>query len=279
MRQLTRTAIQPLTAGTPESNSESIRSALSRGLSEFTYPAPFFHDGNMVIVGSGPSVTGFLESIREEKRNGRPICAIKGAHDWLIENDIAPDLFVSCEPRDRPLKHVSDTCCYVLASRCAPSLFDQLTGKRIIVWHSLAFRHGFNPEPGEKFEFDYGNFEEECQAFKERAVAVGGGSTSGLRALTIIYQLFGFRNITLYGFDSCLAPDRKTKRFTGEDIGNGKMVDVIVAGRRFFCNGAMAAQASEFQDVINAMPGLNLTIKGDGLLAAIMAARKARAAR
>lgn len=278
MLQLTRHSIQPVTAGTPQSNAENIRSALSRGLSEITYPAPFFHDGNMVIVGSGPTVTSFLEEIREEKRNGRPICAIKGAHDWLIENNIEPDLFVSCEPRDRPLRHPSDRCCYVLASRCAPSLFDQLSGKRVILWHSLAFRMGFNPAPGEKVDLsDFSCFEPECEAFRGRPVSVGGGSTSGLRALTIVYQFFGFRNITLYGFDSCLASDRKTKRFTGEDIGTGMLVDMIVAGRRFWCNGAMAAQASEFQDVINSMPGLKLSIKGDGLLAAILKARRAKA--
>ena len=277
MHQLTRQAIQPITAGTPQSNAENIRSALARGVSEFTYPAPFYHDGNMVIVGSGPSVTSFLDEIKEERSIGRPICAIKGAHDWLIDNGVMPDLFVSCEPRDRPLRHVSDTCCYMLASRCSPSLFDQLQGKRVIMWHSLASKPGFIPPVKAKIEWDDLNVEEECEAFRGKPISIGGGSTSGLRAVTIAYQLFGFRNIHLYGFDSCLASDRKTKRFTGEDVGNGIVVDVIVGGRRFWCNGAMAAQASEFQDVINSMPGVNLKIKGDGLLAAILKARRAKA--
>lgn len=277
MLQLTRRSIQPVTAGTPQSNADNIRSALARGLSEFTYPAPFFHDGNIVIVGSGPSLPDFLESIREEKRKGRPICAIKGAHDWLIDNGIQPDLFVSCEPRERPLKHVSETCCYLIASRCSPALLDQLQGKRVILWHSVGSKTGSEPPVKEKITWDDCNLEDECEAFRDKPIALGGGSTSGLRAMTIAYQIFGFRNMTLYGFDSCLAPDRKTKRFTGEDVGNGLVVDVIVAGKRFWCNGAMAVQASEFQDVINSMPGLKLDVKGDGLLAAIMSSRRAKA--
>ena len=86
--------------GTLDENVGYIESALERGLPEL-FPVPFAHDGNFVVVGSGCSVINYVEEIRKDQTEGKVICAIKGAHDFLIENDIVPDVFVSVEPRDR----------------------------------------------------------------------------------------------------------------------------------------------------------------------------------
>lgn len=247
-------SVHVVQAGTEESNSENIRSAMARGLTALT-PAICVNDGHFVVVGSGPSMPEFVEQIREERERGRPICSIKGTHDFLIENGIEPDLFVSVEPRSRPLKKISQNTIYLLASRCSPELFDQLKDAKIMLWHS------YTPEP--EYEVWKGNF------------GIGGGTTSGLRAMNIGYVL-GFRKFILYGFDSCLAADKQTKRFTGETLGPGKLIDVIVGGRRFWCNGALAQQANEFQDAINGLQGSTFDVKGDGLIAAIMNERRKR---
>ena len=86
----------------------------------------------------------------------------------------------------------------------------------------------------------------------------------------------GFRKLVLYGMDSCLAKDRMTKRFTGENVGTSKVIDIIVGGRRFFCNGALADQAAQFHRLLQALPGLRVEVKGDGLLAEIMKQRNLR---
>jgi len=241
-------------AGTVESNSANIRSALARGLPELV-PAPCSHDGTFVVVGSGFSVTGFLDEIREEQQKGRPICAVKGTHDWLLDNGVTPNLFVSVEPRSRPLRHVSQDTIYLLASRCSQDLFDQLKDAKVILWHS------WSPE-------------KECDEFlKLKKFAIGGGPTSGLRAINLGYVL-GFRKFVLYGFDSCLAPDQDTKRFTGEKVGGAMKLDVWVNGKRFWCNGALADQANQFQELYKAMGDITIEAKGDGLIANIIAQRK-----
>ncbi len=51
---------------------------------------------------------------------------------------------------------------------------------------------------------------------------------------------------------------------------------MIVNGKRFWANGAMAQQAQEFQQYYAIMPDLQVTVKGDGLIAAIVAARQKR---
>lgn len=284
MYPLTDRSIRAVTAGTPESNSDNIRSALARDLPEFI-PALCAHDASMVIVGSGPSLVDFADEIKAERDKGRPVCAINGAHEWLISNGIDPDLFVSCDPRTtiRPnVETKSKRTVYLLASRCHPQVFDHLKDCKVVLWHSMASRSDVKPASTEdgKVAWEDMDLIEECEVFRDRietgkSYGVGGASTSGLRAITLAYSM-GYRKVILFGFDSCLAADRDTKRFSGEKVGQGAIIDVIVDGRRFFCNGAMAAQAQEVQKIINALPGLNIEARGDGLIAAILAARKKR---
>lgn len=238
--------------GSTEDNGANIQSALARKLPELT-PGLCSHDGHMVIVGSGPSLPLFIDEIKAERELRRPICAIKGAHDFLCTNGLNPDLFLCVDPRDRRenIQLANDDTIYLMASRCDPVMFDHLAARRVILWHSF----------GVIAEGD----------FYKGKPAIGGGSTSGLRAITVGYVL-GYRNFVLYGMDSCLAEDRKTKRFTGEQA--GQVIDVIVGDRTFYCNGAMAQQAQEIQELMQCLPGLHLEIKGDGLLAAIWAERQ-----
>lgn len=76
----------------------------------------------------------------------------------------------------------------------------------------------------------------------------------------------------MYGMDSCNAPDGITKRIDGSLT--GQQQDVIVGGRKFICNVAMAKQAFDFQYLYSLLPGIHIEIKGDGLLAAINELRK-----
>lgn len=238
--------------GTPESNGWNITSALARKLPELT-PALCAHDGTFVVVGSGPSLPSFAKELKRERTKGRPICAVKGAHDYLCEQGLDPDLFICVDPRDRSenIKHKNQNTIYLLASRCAPEMFNALQDHKIILWHSF----GVEAE----------------QAYYKGHASIGGGSTSGMRAITIGYIL-GYRKFKLFGMDSCLAADKLTKRFTGEQA--GQVVGVQVGEREFFCNGAMAQQANEFQELYSTYPGISIESIGDGLLTAIIAERK-----
>lgn len=229
-----------------------IVSSMARGLPEFT-PLPFLHDGTMAIVGSGPSMPQYIEEIRNHEIIGQPICAIKGAHDFLMEHGIHPDLFVSVEPRERvnQIQHRSPYTVYYLASHCHPMMFDWLKDQEVVLFHTAPNKSEM-PALNEKF-------------------LIPGGTTSGLRAVTLAWYL-GFTKFVLYGFDSCLSSDGETKRFTGEK--SGKVLDRWMNGRRFLCNVAMAMQADEFQEYYKVMPGVTFDVKGDGLLAWIVQQRR-----
>lgn len=234
----------------------NVISALGRGLPEFS-PALFRHDGTMVLVGSGPSLPNHLDDIKQESAKGRTIVAIKGAHDWLMQNDITPDVWVCVDPRDRRagIQCKNDRTVYMVASRCDPVMFEHLADCKVLLWHSWS--------------------DDERMPELDGRIRIGGGTTSGLRAINIGYVL-GFRKFVLYGFDSCLAADGKTKRFTGEFAPENAIVPMIVGGRTFLCNGAMAMQASEFQELYKVMPDITCDVKGDGLIAHIVSERRKR---
>lgn len=237
-----------------------IQSACQRGLPELA-PAIVAHDGPMVVVGSGPSLPTYLEELRAEREKGRPICAVKGSHDWLCDHGLEPDLFVSVEPRDRrhQFRKKNERTVYLLASRVAPEVFDELKDCRVMLWHS------------------YGKPEEVAALNGHSKYAIGGGSTSGLRAIAVCYIL-GFRHFILYGFDSCNDKEGR-KRFDGSQTGLTTDVIIEVGGERkkFTCNMAMAAQASEFQlCTYGLFPDIHLESKGPGLISAILEARRAK---
>ena len=238
----------------PEGIPSYIEKNLKRRLPELQ-SAICAHDGTFVIVGSGPSLSEHLDEIRKEQENGRPICAIKAAHDYLVSHEIYPDLFLSIEPRDRRenVKRESPDTVYLLASRCCPELFDHLEGRNVMMWHCMS-----TPDENDVL-------------IANNKRAIGGMSTSGLRAVNVGVDQ-GFRNFVMYGMDSCNAPDGITKRIDGSLTGQRQ--DVTVGGRTFICNVAMAKQAADFQYLYALLPGIHIDVKGDGLLAAINTERK-----
>ena len=253
--------LQPLeltvqAAGEPEELCSNIRSALARGLPELA-PAPCVHDGTFVCVASGWSMPNYIDEIKAHRKAGRPIVAVKAAHDFLVEHGVEPDLWVNLDPRDRTsgVQRANDRTVYLVASRCPPVTFDHLKGKKIVLWHSWAE----GPE---------------MKALGVGKLAIGGGTTSGMRAINIGYIL-GFRKFVLYGYDSC-NDEKGMKRFTGEMT--GPTLDVYVGDgedrKKFICNAAMAQQAKEFQMIYSVMKDITVEAVGPGLIAAIIDERR-----
>lgn len=252
-------AIDPTTFNIPQGITEHIRANVKRGLPELL-PAICSHDGTFVIAGSGPSLKDSLDGIRAEKALGRPLCAVKGAHDFLLKNGIAPDVFLSIDPRDRRnnVQEISEDTVYLLASRCSPQLFDHLKDRHVMLWHAAS-----------------GQDEQRLMAELGVKYMIGGTSTSGLRAVNVAYYM-GYRKVVMFGMDSCNAADGITKRVDGSLT--GQTIEVVVGGshEKFTANIAMAQQAQDFQSLWTMMPDLSVEVRGGGLLAAILEERKRR---
>ena len=230
---------------------EHIRLALERNLPLMEEKEP--NDLTAVLVGSGPSVKTQLESIRKDKLEGRTIIAIKDAHDWLLDNGIMPDYAVAVDPQEHrwncftkksPFVH------YMIASQCHPAMFEHLDGMNITLWH-LYIREG--------------------QTYPPDSLLVTGGTTTGLRAITLFYSQ-GFRNFKLYGYDSCLQD--KTLRITGTQHDKAPIEIYIGSNKkRFLTTAEMAAQANEFQMICQVMPDIRVSSYGEGVITAILEER------
>lgn len=231
----------------------NIRYSLSLGLPEFA-PIFFQHDGTLILVGSGPSLPIFINEIKEEYNQGRTIVAMNGAHDYLIENGITPDIFLTVDPRPMPqnLKFVNKQTTYLIASRCGKETFEALKEKKVILWHAW----------GDPYE----------NKLLEGKFVVTGGTTSGLRAFNIGY-LYGFRKFKGYGMDSCFHGNiKRCDGIIGEKM--PKIIDITVGEKTYYTNYAMAAQAHEFQNLYQVFPDISIEMKGDGLLAGILTERR-----
>lgn len=246
---------------TPEQIIEQIKENIKLKLVEFRQ-AVVLNNGDFCMVGSGPSIEDHLEAIKDCQNQGMPIIAIKGAHDWLIERGIIPDLCIMLDPQPKTLNCIKHRgqwptshkgCIYMIASQCAPEIFEALKGQRTVIWHALSNIGEAEILPGK--------------------MLVGGGTTTGLRGVNLGY-LMGFRRFRMFGFDSCLKDkESKIKRMTGETA--TKVLDVECGKRVFYCNPAMAGQANEIQSMIK-MFGGDIKIKsyGYGLITELLRERR-----
>ncbi len=246
---------------------EHIKAALERGLEDFG-PSKA-HDKEIVIVGSGPSVKGQIKKIRALKRKDCFILAVKGAHDFLFKNKIAPHAALAVDPQPHIVRCFRRKLpegepvrpAYLIGSQCSPELFDYLSDQRVILWHLLAAS---------------------SQEILKNKIQIGGGSTSGSRAMVVGWMM-GFRKFHLFGFDSCLQGDGESKlrKITGERWGgiaeNGKrevIMELVCEGKTFFADPAMAAQANEIQDVVKMLTNSMFKAYGKGLIQTIFQANR-----
>lgn len=230
---------------------EHMRLSIARGLPEIADWGGE-RDGVIAIVGSGPSVKGQLGVLRQMRKARTPIVAVNDVHDWLIENGIVPDYALTVDPdaevwRRFTRKHAGVQ--YWISSQCHPTVFDHLADCDVRLWHPLITKG---------------------QTWPARKALIGGGSTSGLRAISISYVM-GWRHFALFGLDSCLQSDQLRVDGIGPEMRTGDVREVVLGnGRRFQCNGAMASQAEQFQAYFDVMPDAQFYPYGDGLIQEII---------
>lgn len=215
--------------------------------------------GTAVLCGSGPSLRDTLDKIREHMDRGDYIVAIKGAHDFLLNHGIVPDAGLAIDPQPKiyhtftPRKDVK----YYFASQVHPSVLNKFNEYDVELFHLYT-----NIPPEEMADIVGDGF------------LLGGGSTSGLRAMTLMFVL-GYRDFHLYGFDSCMS--NGLRKITGEGQQHKKVIDVHVGGpdssEVYTADLAMAAQAEEFEKMmhfLNGMAPVTITTHGKGLIPAIV---------
>jgi uncharacterized Rossmann fold enzyme len=250
---------------TAEQIAQNIRASVQRDLPWFT---GFRESGRRaVVVGGGPSMLAHLGDIRAHKRQGASIITVNNAWRVLVDHGIFPDNHIMLDARPENaafLDGAPEGVRYLIASQCAPEVFDALAGREVVVWHN---GFGDNAVIREILQpwWDEGPEQRPC-------VIVPGGGTVGLRALWLC-ALSGFRTLHLYGFDSSYDGDRH--HAYAQPINDADRVMEVAlldpaTGRekRYAAARWMVRQAEEFrshwQDLRR--EGVTIHVHGQGLL-------------
>lgn len=233
---------------------EQARVNLARDLPQFR-EIDKAHVKTAIIVGGGPSLADNLPKLQQLRNRGAVIFALNGTHDWLIDRGIVPNFCVMADARPDNVQFVQgpqDDVTYLLASQCHPSAFDALAGYDVIVW--TAYVEGIEPV---------------IDACGKPVIALGGGATVGLKTMTIA-SLWGFRNLHLFGFDSCYRGG--ANHAYPQPMNDAESVlDVDFSGRKFRCAPWMIQQAQGFEQQAPLLraAGCRIKVHGEGLIALV----------
>lgn len=228
----------------------NVRSSLDRGLPCINATVPP-HDGTMLIVGTGPSLAGQLDRLREAPGY---IMALNEAHDYLVERGITPHgwNFSEVSPWDKNLiTKDAPGCRYFVASQCAPQIFDALKDRDVMVWHAWQ---------------DIGEGPLIAKALDADAKLIGGGGPF-LRALCLGMAL-GYRKFESFGVDGSYEANSHVAYQEERDDWNGEAhLDVTCYGRTFKTVGYLARLGHDWIDFLKRHGhGFDLKMHGDGLM-------------
>src|ERR1700692_424273 len=198
------------------------------------------HKGKMAIVGGGPSVSNYIEQIKQFRVNDLDnLMSINAAHNWLIEHGIIPRIHVISEfdVEDIPialggLPHRDVT--YYLSSSCHTNLFRQFNGYKCVLWHPFMPMQGYQQAISRYFKNEFMVMSGFATFFKSLAIAT----------------ILGFRDFELFGLDSSFEGSSHVGDYV---IANKEpRISVWAADqwgkklKKFTTQGGLAFQAKEF---------------------------------
>lgn len=222
------------------------------------------NDKPIALIAGGPSIEHYVDDIKQFKTT----IACGSANDWAMKNGIIPTYAIICDPDPVSINYYTklDTeTKYLISSACDPKIFDHVKDYQVITWHC------HSEEIAEKIK-------KENLIAHEDYYAVSGGCTVGLRALSIAL-LFGYTNVHMFGYDSCLGIKDKHHAydFTDEAESLGEIYNIKIGDElkpnspTFRCAGYQLAQASNFREFyLHHHQLFNPTVYGNGLIAAML---------
>jgi hypothetical protein len=163
----------------------NLKSNLARGLPVLSQAVPE-HQRPLLIVGSGPSVSGLIEYIKDWPGD---VWAINGAYDFLLSHGLICEGFFGIDPLPELadyLRNANEYTTFYVSSFCDPAVLDALEGRKVMLWHAMA---------------------ENRDVFPEGHQMIYGGTTAVTRAPFLALAL-GYRDINMIGVDSSYDKER-----------------------------------------------------------------------
>ena len=213
-------------------------------------------EGKVVgIALGGPTLKDTFPDLLEKRKNGMPVISINGSHKYCVDNGLTPSAMIMLDSREfnnRFVYPLIEDCKYFISSQCHPSVFENLKGSKVWIWHCA----------GDD------NFDLLKEVYGKEYYPIMGGATVALRAVHLL-RMLGFPKFEMYGFDSCIMGDHHAYEQPEND--GEQVLEVVVAGKEFKCTAAHYHQAKEFVQMISKTGEYyDLAVHGDGLISHII---------
>lgn len=201
----------------------------------------------IAVVCFGPSLNQTWQLIEDFKF----IITCSGAHKFLIDHGIIPTWHSDVDPREHKIKLLGTPhkdVEYLMASTVHPKMFEHLAGMNVKLWHVFA------------------NDQEADRILPRGEWALFGGSSAGLRALTIA-RFLGFTDLHIFGMDGSEGP---TGKHAAEHPNQAKgHCTTEYNGVTYKTTNAIAECARQTFHELNQMPDVKATFYGEGLVQAM----------
>lgn len=209
------------------------------------------HEGIAVLVGGGASIEDEIERIIALKNEGATIFAMNAASQWLYYHGIDVDYQCIADAKEETASLIDYKAKqHIIGSQSHPLTMDSAVNP--LVWHlGIANIESLFPE----------------ERVKRGGYAIlGGGTAVGNSAMCVAYAL-GFRNLHIFGFDSC-HKDGRSHAYTQHMNIFIPTIRTKWAGREFESSVTMKAQAEKFMLTSRYLKdaGCTFHVYGDGLL-------------
>ena len=225
------------------------------------------HQEKAILVSAGPYLDyGALKMFIKDNPDAK-LLTVKHAYPHLIANDIKPWGCIILDPR--PITGVSthnvvrkdlfknldpDTNFFV-ASMTDPSVTNFFIAKQAKIWGWHAFTDSLREESEQGTQIQNQQVKvPDDLGIPKGATMITGGTCAAMRGIGILHTM-GFRNIDLFGFDSCRdEPSKEELTETTGDIEGGevpkpKYIEVSVDEKKYWTTGELLAMAQDCEKV------------------------------
>ena len=245
------------------------------------------HGGRAIIVSGGPQLDcNELKEVINEYPEAKVIC-VKHSYPTLLKNSIIPWACIVLDPRSITgtsthgivrkdlFKIIKPETKFFVASMTDPSVTNYLIDNKADIWGWHAFTESLRDPNEQKKGIGKDNTVKLAieLGIKEGSTLITGGTCAAMRSIGIMHTM-GFREIHLFGFDSCLSEEpteEMKKETTGaeDEEPRPKYFKVGVNDKSFWTTGELLAMGQDCEKTFeDKAMGINFTFHGKDTLVA-----------
>lgn len=156
-------------------------------------------EGSFIFVAGGPTLLDHMDELKKRADAGEFICTSNLTHDFLIDNDIIPNICIVIDPKERIkdyIKKPNKDIMYCIGTVCDKRVAQNLLDAGMNV-QKLLVAYGSE----DNMDLDIQRELYDTKVYTDYLV---GGTMAGLRAMPFAI-MNGYKKIEYYGFDSCFS--------------------------------------------------------------------------